>query len=136
MEDLIMSMPDLSVVRGGIRWPVILEANDPPVSLSGGRGLMLRLHTLHGHRGKLRLDRVNVYFPAGKLSALIAGVLVTQTPGEVFRSFAMNHTEEAPRDGIAATIGIMATGQRARPKGGLTYSQALYKIELFRPRSV
>jgi hypothetical protein len=135
-------LPDISIQRGGIVYPKFsLDANALPVMIQGGEGIGLRFMSNYGYKGRFNAHLLEVGEGQGWLRIHVVGVIQYASPtGDRHMSTALAHIESLDKrdtTGILAAVQLACpSAPRLKPSGRSTYGTAVFRLELFRPRTV
>lgn len=135
MSDWAAYLPDVSVVRGGLRFPkFMLSANGLPVALKDTHGLMLRLAAPFGYEGKFECHHLDVHEQDGLLTVRVKGGL---RGGLVAHTMELLHVESRhDASGAVATVMLATPAERGTVKGRRRTGLATFQLQLFRPQTV
>lgn len=136
MNDWAQYLPDMSIERGGIRFPKFtLKANGLPVALKDTYGLMVRLTSDFGYEGAFECHHLDVHDQDGLLTVRVKGGL--RGSGLFVHTMELLHLESRhDATGAVSTILQAVAATRRTVKGRQRSGTARFCLQLFRPQTV
>lgn len=132
---ITIEMPEVSIMRGGIRFPKFgLVANGLPVAIKGGHGLMVRLCSHWGYEAGFTCHHLDVHDQDGLLTVRVKGVLRGSGDAHLVELLHLESRHDAT--GIVASILQAATAERRTIKARRRSGLGTFRLELFRPPTV